>query len=96
MLANYGYMDASGDFYITIDTDKCNGCEDCVAACPAEIFEVVEEDPNDPLRDEPVALVKADKKKRLKYECGACKPPIDPPPLPCVKACEAGAISHSW
>ena len=26
MLANYGYKDASGDFFITIDTDKCDGC----------------------------------------------------------------------
>jgi len=33
MLANYGYKDASGDFFITLDTDKCNGCGDCVKRC---------------------------------------------------------------
>ena len=47
MLANYGYKDGSGDFFITIDTDKCDGCGDCVPACPAGCFEVGE-DPNDP------------------------------------------------
>ena len=96
MLANYGYKDASGDFFITIDTDKCNGCEDCVPACLAGVFEVMEEDPNDPLREEPVAVVRADKKKKLKYECNPCKPSKDRPPLACVEACKAAAISHSW
>jgi len=96
MLANYGYQDASGDFFITIDTDKCNGCGDCVSACPADVFAVVDEDPNDPLRDDPVAIVADDKKKMLKYECGPCKPLSDRPALPCVRACEVEAISHSW
>ena len=96
MLANYGYKDASGDFFITIDTDKCDGCGDCVTACPVGVFEVLDEDPNDPMRDGPVAVVVADKKKKLKYECGACKPASDRPPLPCVEACKAEAISHSW
>jgi NAD-dependent dihydropyrimidine dehydrogenase PreA subunit len=96
MLANYGYKDASGDFFITIDTDKCDGCGDCVTACPVDVFTVVDEDPNDPMREEPVVMVVADKKKKLKYECGTCKPPSDRPPLPCVEACKAGVISHSW
>jgi len=96
MLANYGYKDASGDFFITIDTDQCDGCEDCVSACPANVFEVLDEDPNDPLRDEPVAAVDGIKKKKLKYECSPCKPSSDRPPLPCEAACKAGAISHSW
>ncbi|MBW1798353.1 MAG: 4Fe-4S binding protein, partial [Deltaproteobacteria bacterium] len=83
-------------FFITIDTDKCDGCGDCVSACPVDVFEVMDEDPNDPMRDKPVAVVSADKKKKLKYECGPCKPPSDRPPLPCVAACKAEAISHSW
>jgi len=48
------------------------------------------------MRDEPVAIVKDNKKKKLKYECNPCKPASDRPPLPCVTACEAEAIAHSW
>ena len=96
MLANYGYKDGSGDYFITIDTDKCDGCGECVSACLLKVFVVVDEDPNDPLRDEPVVMVVADKNKKLKYECGPCKPPANRIPLPCVEACNAKAISHSW
>jgi len=96
MLANYGYKDASGDFFITIDTDRCDGCGECVSACPAGVFVVAEEDPNDPLREEPVAVVDTDRKKKLKYACNPCKPTANRPPLPCIGACTAGAIVHSW
>ena len=95
MLCHYGYQDASGDFFITIDTGKCDGCGDCVTACPAGIFAVMDEDPNDPMRDEPVAVVAEEKRKKLKYECSACKP-APGASLPCVKACRGGAISHAW
>ena len=96
MLANYGYKDASGDFFITIDTGKCDGCGDCVLACPAGVLEILQEDPNDPLREEAVAVVAENKRKKLKYECAPCKPAGAKEPLPCVTACRTGAISHSW
>jgi len=96
MLANYGYQDGSGEFFITIDTDRCNGCGDCVSACPARLFAVVDEDPHDPLREEPVAIAVDDKRKQLKYECNPCKQPSVRTPLPCVTACQADAIGHSW
>ena len=96
MLANYGYEDASGVYFITIDTDKCDGCGDCLNACPTNVFEVVDEDLNDPLREEPVAIVSDKKKKSLKYVCNPCKPSSHRTPLPCMEACSAGAISHSW
>jgi Fe-S-cluster-containing hydrogenase component 2 len=60
------------------------------------VFEVVEEDPNDPMREKPVAMVAPDKRSKLKYECNPCKLSVHRPPLTCVQACKAGAISHSW
>jgi len=96
MIANFGYKDGSGEFFISINTDKCNGCGDCVPICPANIFEVRNEDPNDPFREIPVAAVKESERKKIKYACSPCKPVSDRPPLPCVGACKAGAIVHSW
>ena len=96
MLANYGYEDASGYYFITIDTDKCDGCGDCLTACPTNVFEVVDEDLNDPLREKPVAIVSDKKKKSLKYTCNPCKPSLHRNPLPCMEICSTGAISHSW
>lgn len=93
MIANYGYMDGSGDYYITIDTDKCIDCEtqDCVTACPKEMFLIEADD-----YDDEVASIKKEFRKKIKYECAACKPMTDRQPLPCVAACEPEAISHSW
>lgn len=96
MIANYGYKDGSGDYFITIDTDKCDGCGKCVNPCPANLFKIVPEDPNDPFREEPIVIVAEEKRKKIKYECGPCKPPSNRPPLPCVMACPQGAITHSW
>ncbi len=96
MLANYGYSDGSGDYFITIDTAKCDGCGDCVSACPAEVMQALDEDPNDPFNDKAVAVISQNKTKKIKYECARCKRMKDRPPLPCVSACKRGAIFHSW
>jgi len=95
MIANYGYKNGSGDFFIAIDTDKCDGCGDCVSACPNNVF-IVGQDPNDPLRDERVAMVGEEHRKKLKYTCTPCKPDRDRSELACVAACKPLAISHSW
>lgn len=95
MIANYGYKNGSGDFFIAIDTDRCNGCRDCVSACPEGVF-VVGDDPHDPLSDKPVAMVTEEHRKKLKYTCAPCKPDRNRPPLPCVQSCKSGAIFHSW
>ena len=93
MLANYGYKDGSGEYFITIDTDKCLECQEhgCVAACPEDVLEIIEDD-----YDDQVAAVRAEHRKKIKYSCAPCKPERDRPQLPCVAACGPGALSHSW
>ena len=95
MIANYGYMDGSGQYFIRIDTDKCDGCGECVEVCPAGVL-AVGEDENDPFRETPVARVADEHRKKIKYSCGPCKPVTGRQELPCVSACKPGALEHSW
>lgn len=95
MLAHYGYKDGSGEYFIAIDTEKCNGCGACVTACPVSLFEILA-DPFDPLAEKQVAVVKEDHRKKIKYSCAPCKPTGERLSLPCIVACEPGAIVHSW
>ena len=46
-IANYGYTDGSGDWYIVVDSDKCDGCGKCVEACPKNVLEVIVDDYDD-------------------------------------------------
>ncbi len=93
MKANYGYMDGSGEYFITIDTDLCIDCDhhSCVDACPEKLFEIIVDD-----YDDEVSSIKEDHRKKIKYDCARCKPAGERPPLPCVEACTPGAITHSW
>jgi Fe-S-cluster-containing hydrogenase component 2 len=93
MIANYGYQDGSGEYYITIDTGKCIDCEGrwCVAACPQSMFEVEIDD-----WDDEVATIVAVFRKQLRERCSVCKPAGGYESLPCTTACLPEAISHSW
>ena len=97
MLANYGYNDGSGDFFITIDTEKCNGCGECIPACPAGVF-VLSENEYDMDAENEIAVVSGDISRKIKYACGPCKPwsGYEMSALPCIKACVPSAIQHSW
>lgn len=94
MIANYGFKDGSGDWYVTIDTDKCNGCSKCVEVCPAHALEIAE-DEYDPFGEEQFARVVMEERKKIRYTCAPCKPGFGTEPPPCVAACEPGAISLS-
>jgi Fe-S-cluster-containing dehydrogenase component len=93
MIANFGYRDAEGEFYITIDTNRCTGCQTkpCIPACPQSLF-VQEEDPYGDV----VVAIEEGGRKKLKYVCSDCKPRGARPPLPCMAACPFDAIAHSW
>ena len=90
-IAHYGYTDGSGDWYIRVDTGRCDGCGDCVPACPARVLMTMLDD-----YDDTVVTVTEEHRKNLKFSCAPCKPVENPPPLPCVLACPHDAIVHSW
>jgi len=94
MIANFGYKDATGEFYIAIDTDKCDGCGACVPVCPSNVLEVRDNE-FDPMADDEMAAVTEDQRRKLAFACVECKKGGSEN-LPCVSACPKGAIVHSW
>jgi ferredoxin len=95
MIVNHGYRDGSGTFIISIDSEKCSGCGACVPVCPNQVLEIAI-DPYEPLEEKMVALVTEAHRKKLKYSCAQCKPAGKTVTPPCVAACPAGAMKHSW
>ena len=108
MIANYGYEDGSGFYYITIDGNKCALCKDhsCMSVCPAKVYGLITDD-----YDDLVAVVAQEARRRLRELCAACKGlenqsrnaergeninDSDDDKLPCANACLEGAITHSW
>jgi len=94
MQAHYGYKDGSGDYFIIIDTEKCDGCGRCVEACPYKVLELVENEFD--IEGGRMVSVTEEHRKKIKYSCGPCKPVSGGRKLPCVLACEKKAITHSW
>ena len=94
MLAHYGYKDGSGDYFIIIDTDKCDGCGDCVKVCPYNVLEIISNEFD--IEGGDMAVVKEEQRKKIKYSCAPCKPVSRERKLPCVIACKPKAINHSW
>ena len=86
VIANYGYQDGSGQFFIIIDTDKCNGCGKCAEACPSHLLEMIEDD-----YEQTVASVKKELTHQMSFLCLASDCGYK-----CQRVCTEDAISHSW
>lgn len=94
MQGYFGSKDCSGDWFIILDTDKCNACGECVKVCPEKILEIGH-DEFDPFRENPVARIREEDYKKIRYSCAPCKPGFGDKPAPCAAACAAKAITHS-
>ena len=87
----YGYNDGTGDYFITIDLESCDGCGECVSACPAAIFEVVHEDGR-----QPIARVTEAARKRLSILCPGYRSCSSNHETNCLSICQYDAISLTW
>ena len=92
MITHYGYIDGSGEYFISIDSDRCNGCRKCVEQCPQQALELITEFID--LEDKTIAAVTEDHRKKIRYTCGECKPQQNR--TPCILACASGAITCVW
>ncbi len=102
MIINYGYKDGSGEYFIVVDTEKCNGCGECVGVCPAGVLEMTTEFDPETLEDMVIPHLTEEHAKKIKYSCAPCKPGQDMASSgaavvpPCVLACQPQAMTHSW
>ena len=91
MLANYGYEDGSGHYYIKIDTAKCAECEpkNCLSVCPEKLFVTELDD-----FDDEVVTIREDGRNTLQGSCASCK--ANGKTELCIENCQEKAISFSW
>ena len=89
MKVNYGYSDGSGEYYITVDNNTCDGCGACIKACPNGVFTLA---PDDTGKEK--AAVKDDVRKRLALVCPGISHCTAEPN--CHSACPKNSINHSW
>ncbi len=87
--AQYGYADGTGEYYITIDMQKCDGCGRCVEACPAQVFAIGRE------AGDKVA-VKDGARKKLALLCPGFNVCSKRNLVNCHSVCQKSAIEHSW
>ena len=92
VIIHYGYMDGSGEYYVVLDSDKCNGCGKCIQKCPQNALEMVTEFVD--LEDKNIPAVKEAHRKKVRYTCAQCEP--QQKKTPCILACERGAINCIW
>ena len=92
MITHYGYIDGSGEYYIVIDSEKCNCCGKCVLNCPQSALKI--ETGFIDLEDKTVATVLEEHRKKIKYTCASCNPENNN--TPCILSCETKAVQCVW
>ncbi len=91
MKVQYGYDDATGSYYITLDSARCDGCGKCVPVCPAGLWAVTGEN-----GARQKAGIRDELRKKISYLCPgeeACRAKIGET---CQGVCPKDAIRHSW
>jgi predicted CoA-substrate-specific enzyme activase len=91
MKVHYGYSDGTGEYFITIDVGLCDGCGQCLPACPAGIFTIASDDTG-----QPKARVKDELRKKLALLCPGFQSCHSEHEVNCHSACPRNAISHTW
>ena len=87
----YGYSDGTGNYFITIVTELCDGCGECVKVCPADIFVVDKDDDG-----QPSSKVKEEVRKKLALLCPGFQSCSRKNQVNCHSVCRKDAINHSW
>jgi len=90
-IVHFGYTDGTGDYFVTIDFGRCDGCGDCVKACPAGVLILAGKDGN-----QPKAELKEEARKKLALLCPGFDSCSRAHELNCHSACPKDAISHTW
>ena len=91
MVIHYGYEDGSGRYYVSIDAEKCDACNACIEKCPESVLKI--DTVMIDLEDKQVAVVDETQRKKLQYTCAICHQGKE---IPCIRACEKGAITATW
>jgi predicted CoA-substrate-specific enzyme activase len=91
MTVHYGYSDGTGEYFVTIDNALCDGCGECVAACPSAVLEIAADD-----YGQPKARVKEEVRKGLAHVCPGFVSCSGAHERNCHSVCPKDAISHTW
>jgi predicted CoA-substrate-specific enzyme activase len=87
----YGYSDGTGEYFITIDTDLCDGCGECITICPAGVLTIGKDDDG-----QLKCKVRDEVRKKLALLCPGFQTCSSGHKVNCHSVCQKNAIHHSW